>query len=146
MNIVKWLPIALLTLPLMELAALIVVIVTFGLLWAIAAQALSSLVGLAVLRHAGGTHVSRVRAAFGDGSINALSADGRGSLTLFAGILMLVPGFITDVGGLLLLAAAPFLGTGRRAADDGIIDLAPEQWHQVNDREIADRRRGDAEH
>jgi UPF0716 protein FxsA len=143
MNVAKWLLIALLALPLAELAGLIVVVVTLGLLWAVVLQAASSLAGLLVLRHAGGTHVSRVRSALGQGSITALTADGTGSLTLLAGILLLIPGFITDVAGLLLLLGAAFRRTPARPAGDGVIDLAPEQWRRVDDPALGDGRSDD---
>ena len=64
-----------------------------------------------------------------------------------AGIFLLIPGFITDVLGLLLLLAplrrglAALLGRGwRRPRADGVVDLEPEQWHQVPDAALADRR------
>jgi UPF0716 protein FxsA len=140
MNVAKWLLIALLALPLAELAAFIAVIVALGLLWALALQAASSLAGLMVLRHAGGAHVSRVRAALDQGCVTALRADGTGSLTLLAGILLLVPGFITDLVGLALLLGTTFGSGPAPAPSDGIIDLAPEQWHQVDDPKLTDRR------
>jgi len=138
MNVAKWLLIALLAFPLAELAALIAVIAMLGLLWAVTLQAASSLAGLLVLRRAGGAHVARVRAALHQGSVTALRADGTGSLTLLAGILMLIPGFITDVFGLALLVGATLASGSARPASDGVIDLAPEQWHQVDDPRITD--------
>ena len=143
MNVAKWLLIALLALPLAELAALIVVIVALGLAWAVLLQAASSFAGMMVLRHAGGTHISRVRVAVDQGNVTALSADGTGSLTLLAGILLLIPGFITDVAGLLLLIGAMFRRSPQHAADNGVIDLPPEQWHQIDDPVLSDRRGDD---
>ena len=102
-----------------------------------------------VLRHAGGNHIARVRVAMGDGGISALQADSAGTATLFAGILLLIPGFITDVVGLLLLIAplrrALAARVGRNTAqrrNDGVVDLEPEQWHQVPD-PVLPRRRDD---
>ena len=71
---------------------------------------------------------------------------------LLAGILLLIPGFITDALGLLLLLAplrralARCFGVGpapRRA--DGVVDLTPEQWHQVPDPALPDRRDNERE-
>jgi UPF0716 protein FxsA len=140
MNVAKWLLIALLALPVAELAVLIAVVVTLGLAWAVMLQAASSLTGLVVLRHAGGTHVSRVRSALGQGRITALTADGTGSLTLLAGILLLIPGFITDVAGLLVLIGTALRRTPPRPAGDGVIDLPPEQWRRVDDPALGDHR------
>ena len=139
MNVAKWMLFALLALPVAEFAAFVIVVVVLGLLAALALQAASSFAGLMVLRHAGGAHISRVRAALDEGRVTALSADGTGSLTLLAGILMLIPGFITDAIGLVLLLATAFR-RAPAATDNGVIDLAPEQWHQVEDPQLTARR------
>jgi UPF0716 protein FxsA len=65
---------------------------------------------------------------------------------LLAGILLLIPGFITDTLGLFLLLAP--LGRGVSAAlhgsppprSDGVVDLEPDQWQQVPDPKLPDRR------
>ena len=72
-----------------------------------------------VLRHAGGNHIARVRVAMGDGGFTALQADSAGTLTLLAGILLLIPGFITDVLGLLLLLAPLRRALGALLGADG---------------------------
>jgi len=152
MNVAKWLLLAVLALPVMELAAFVAVAAEIGLLGALALVAATSLAGALILRHAGGNHIARMRVALAAGSFTALEADSTGSLTLLAGILLLVPGFITDALGLLLLAAPLRRGLGaalRRgaAADhgDGLVDLPPEQWHRVPDPELSDRRENDRE-
>ena len=143
MNVAKWLLIALLALPMVELTAFIIVAVIIGLAWALLAQMACSFAGLLVLRHAGGTHVARVRAALDEGRVTALSADGTGALTLLAGILLLIPGFITDLAGLLLLLGTNFGGGRSPTASDGIVDLEREQWRQVDDPALPDRREHD---
>ncbi|MGB8041622.1 MAG: FxsA family protein, partial [Pseudolabrys sp.] len=62
-----------------------------------------------------------------------LRADRSGVALLLAGILLLIPGFISDLLALFLL-----VGSARRAAygartahNDGVVDLAPEQWHLI---------------
>jgi UPF0716 protein FxsA len=139
MNVAKWLLFALLALPFAELAAFVAVAATVGLLAAVALQIAISLAGLMLLRHAGGAHISRVRTALDSGSVTALSADGTGSLTLLAGILLLVPGFITDFIGPIVLLSTLFRRQPPPAANDGIIDLPPEQWHPVEDPRLTDR-------
>ena len=66
---------------------------------------------------------------------------------MLAGILLLIPGFITDVLGLLLLLAplrralARLIGAqAPPARADGVVDLEPEQWHRVPDAALPDRR------
>ena len=143
MNVAKWLLMAVLMLPFLELAAFIAVAAEIGFLPALALSALGSFAGLLVLRHAGGSHIARVKVALGEGSFGALQADGRGSLILLAGILLLIPGFITDALGLLLLVAPLRQGLGaavRRGQSDGVVDLPPEQWRRVPDPELPDRR------
>ena len=75
MNVAKWLLLALLALPFMELAAFIAVAGSIGFLWALALLLAASLAGALVLRHAGGNHIARVRVALGEGSFTALQAD-----------------------------------------------------------------------
>jgi UPF0716 protein FxsA len=151
MNVAKWLLLAVLLLPVMELAAFIAVAAEIGFLPALALIAAGSLVGILVLRHAGGSHISRVRVALGEGRFTALQADSSGSLVLLAGILLLIPGFITDALALLLLVTPlrQALGAAVRRGDaergDGVVDLPPEQWHRVPDPELPDRR-GDRAH
>ena len=153
MNVAKWLLLALLALPLAELAVFIAVAATIGFAWALSLLLAGSLAGGLVLRHAGGSHIARVRAAMGEGSFTALQADSSGSLTLLAGILLLIPGFITDVLGLLLLLAPLRRALGvllglkpAPARADGVVDLEPEQWHQVPDAALTDRRDNQREH
>lgn len=151
MNVAKYLLLVVLALPVMELAAFVAVAAEIGLLGALALVAATSLAGVLILRHAGGNHIARMRVALTEGSFTALEADSTGSLTLLAGILLLIPGFITDALGLLLLAAplqralAAALRRGGAEHGDGVVDLAPEQWRRVPDPELPDRRENDRE-
>jgi len=146
MNVAKYLILAILLLPLMELAAFIVVAAQIGFLPALALIAAGSFAGMLILRHAGGGHIARVKVALDEGSFTALQADSSGGLILLAGILLAVPGFITDVIALLLLvsplrrALADAFGGGPAPRVDGVVDLPPEQWHRVPDPELPDRR------
>ena len=92
MNVAKWLLSMLLVLPLMELAAFIAVSAFIGFGWALGLVLAGSLAGLLILRH-----VERLRVALDHGNFTVLRADSSGGLTLLAGILPLVPGFITDL-------------------------------------------------
>jgi UPF0716 protein FxsA len=146
MNVAKWLLLALLALPFMELAAFVAVAAAIGFAWALTLVLATSLAGALVLRQAGGSHIARVRVALGDGSFAALQADSRGFLILLAGILLLIPGFITDVVGLLLLIAplrqALGAALGRRSPatrGDGVVDLEPEQWRHLPDPALPNR-------
>ncbi len=147
MNVAKWLLLALLALPFMEVAAFIAVAQAVGFLQAVTLQIAISFAGALILRHAGGNHIARMGVALGDGSVSALQADSAGTFILFAGILLLIPGFITDVLGLLLLlsplrrALAALFGVQQAPArHDGVVDLEPEQWHRVPDSTLPNRR------
>jgi UPF0716 protein FxsA len=146
MNVAKYLILAALLLPVMELAAFIAVAAAIGFLPALALILAGSAVGVLILRHAGGHHIARMRVALGQGRFTAIQADDTGGLILIAGILLAIPGFITDALGLLLLVAplreavAAAFGRGSGAARaDGIVDLPPEQWRRVPDPELPDR-------
>jgi UPF0716 protein FxsA len=112
--------------------------------------AAGSAIGLLILRRAGGSHIARVRVALDQGSFTALQADAWGGAILIAGILLLIPGFITDIAALCLLIPplrhAMRLAIGHVVAparNDGVVDLPPEQWHQVPDPSLPDQRRRD---
>lgn len=146
MNVAKWLFGAVLLLPVMELVAFIAVAAAIGFLSAVTLLVAASLMGLLILRHAGGNHVSRIRATLGRTNFTAVQADDAGSLTLLSGILLLIPGFISGILGLILLAApvrrvlAAMLGRGKKSDGSSVVDLPPEQWHRVPDPELPDRR------
>jgi UPF0716 protein FxsA len=102
-----------------------------------------------ILQRAGGNHIGRMRVILNEGSFTQLEADGTGALTLIAGFLLLIPGFITDAAALLLLVAplrralAAALRRGPPPRQDGVVDLAPEQWRRVPDPALPDRRQSD---
>jgi UPF0716 protein FxsA len=147
MNVAKWLLLAFLALPIMELAVFVAVAATIGFALTLALVLAGSFAGGLVLRHFGGNHIARVKVALDQGSFTSLQADSSGAVTLLAGILLLIPGFITDVLGLLLLIGPlrqAIFGLFRGAAPprraDGVVDLEPEQWRRVPDPELTDRR------
>jgi UPF0716 protein FxsA len=147
MNVAKYLLLAVLALPAMELAAFIAVAAAIGILPALALIAAGSFAGLLLLRHAGGNHIARVRVALDEGRFTALQADGRGGMILLAGILLLIPGLITDVLGLLLLLpplrgalGAAMSGGGAAPRADGVVDLPPDEWRRVPDPALPDHR------
>ncbi len=151
MNVAKWLLLALLALPLLELAVFVAVAKAIGFAWALTLVLATSFAGALVLRHAGGNHIARVRVALGEGNFTALQADSSGGLILLAGILLLIPGFITDLLGLMLLIGplrqalgAIFQRGQPQPRGDGVVDLEREQWRRVPDPALPDRRDNDA--
>jgi UPF0716 protein FxsA len=146
MNVAKWLLLMLVALPFLELAAFIAVAATIGFGWALVLVLAGSFTGAWILRHATSSHIARVRVALGEGRVTALQADRDGGLVLIAGILLLIPGFITDTLAVIPLSAALWRavsGGGPAASNDGVVDLAPEQWHQVPEPTLPDQRNDD---
>jgi UPF0716 protein FxsA len=146
-NVAKWALLTLLALPFLELAVFIVVAAMVGFGWALSLVLIGSATGLLILRHATGGHIARMRVALDQGRFTSLQADGAGGLIMTAGILLLIPGFITDIVALCLLIPplrhVMRLAFGRAvgpARNNGVVDLAPEQWHQVPDPSLPDRR------
>jgi UPF0716 protein FxsA len=146
MSVAKYLLLGLLLLPVAELAAFIAVGAAIGFLSALALVLAGSFAGALILRHAGGNHIARMRVAMGQGGFTTLQADSVGAFTLLAGILLLIPGFITDAAALLVLIAplrrlvGATVGRGRAPAPDGVVDLEPEQWHRVPDPALPNRK------
>src|SRR5947209_7077375 len=98
----KWVLLAILLLPITELAAFIIVAGKIGLLPALALAFATSLVGLLLLRRAGqGQKIAQVRVSMPDGDLKAVRGSGF-SLTV-SGFLLVLPGFLTDVLGLIML-------------------------------------------
>lgn len=156
MIVAKWLLLGVLALPLAEIAVFIAVAAAWGIFQTLGLLILGSLAGVMVLRHAGGNHIARVRMAVNQGlnqsSFTALQADSSGGLILLAGILLFIPGFITDALGLLVLlvplwrALNGALGRGSPPPrGDGIVDLEPEQWRRVDDPVLPGRRADEPE-
>jgi UPF0716 family protein affecting phage T7 exclusion len=76
--------------------------------------------------------------------IYAIHLESPGLGPMIAGILLVLPGFITDAAGALLLVPAlrrrlrAAIGRAREEArrprDPSVVDLTPSEWHQVSSR------------
>jgi UPF0716 protein FxsA len=150
MSLVKWSFIGLLVLPAAELAAFIVVASQIGWLRAGVLFLGTSVLGVMLLRRSGRDNLNQLRKAFARDGLRAVHLETPGVAAMLGGILLVVPGFITDIVG-----AALFVPTARRwlsgglgrlvrqrrpdRRDDRVIDLDPTDWHRIPDR--ARRRR-----
>ena len=150
MSLVKWAIFGLLMLPFVEIAIFVAVALQLGVLAALALTILTSLAGLAVIRHAGHREVARVRSALGERTITRVELDGCGFLTVLGGLLLLLPGFLTDMLGLLLLLPPTqhwIRATLRRAlaraerasGRPDVVDLPPDQWRRVPEERLPSR-------
>ena len=92
----------LVTVPIIELAIIIQIGSMIGVWWTIALLVADSLLGAWLLMREGSRSWLRFRAAIGDGKVPAKeTADG--GLVISGGALLLTPGFLTDIVGLLFL-------------------------------------------
>lgn len=97
-----WLLIAFIAVPLLEIALFIEVGGVIGLWPTLAVVVLTAVIGTVLLRRQGLAEMNRLRAALdghGDPSAPLL----HGAMLLFAGALLLTPGFFTDAIGFALL-------------------------------------------
>jgi UPF0716 protein FxsA len=129
-----------------ELVAFGLVAWAVGLFAAIALMGLTSLAGGLVLRRAGRGHMARFRVMLRGRPIAEPATGGGDVLLAAAGILLLLPGFITDLmgAGLLIGPLRRWLGAtigraiGRARTQTGagsVIDLAADEWRPVPDHE-----------
>ena len=95
-NVAKWALFTVLALPFLELAVFIVVAAVVGFSWALSLVLAGSALGSLILRHAGRIHIAQVRVALGQDNFTGLRAHQSGGFVLIAGILLLIPGFITQ--------------------------------------------------
>ena len=135
MHPVKAIAIGLLAWPAAEFIAFLCVAAAVGFVNAIILIVLMSVAGLYVLRHfASGAQ----RIETGGGFIAASVWRG-GMAPGLGGIFFLIPGFLTSVLGIVVLFPLSrrwllagfhrlFAAPHRRAAAQGVIDLAPEEW------------------
>jgi len=97
--------ILLLALPLLEIAVFVMVGSQIGVLPTIGLVILSGIVGSVLLRWQGFGAVNRIRREMDAGNLPGREL-AHGAMIMLAGILLLIPGFISDIVGLLLFIPA----------------------------------------
>lgn len=144
MSLVKWVFIGLLVLPVAEIAAFLLVAHLTGWFWAIALFVATSIFGVMLLRRSGRGDLERLRGALARDGSQALHLESPGAATMVGGILLVFPGFITDLLGAALfvpplrrwtVTALAKLARRRRRPphDTRMIDLEPDEWRQIPD-------------
>lgn len=98
-----WLLLLFLAVPLIEIALFIQVGGLIGLWPTLAIVVLTAVAGTALVRSQGLSELNRLRASFSD-LRDPTEPLAHGAMILFAGALLLTPGFFTDALGLALLA------------------------------------------
>jgi UPF0716 protein FxsA len=146
-------PIFILALPFIEIATFIVVGGKIGVLWTIALVVLSSIAGALLLRLQGFGAINRIRNEV-EAKRNPSRELAHGAMIMLAGLLLLIPGFVTDIIGLLLFIppirdvawkflkrritvrgsfSASFGGFAARKGSDKTIDLDAEDFSRSPD-------------
>lgn len=147
MRFTPYLPLLLIAWPIAEIATLVWVGGHLGVINTVGLVLLAAFGGLALFRYVGFGLLKRVQ--------NELSA-GRmptgtvleGFIVLVAGILLILPGFLSDVMAVLLLFApirrliiaaiaarvtVSTASSGRPTPQDGIVDLDDDEWERRGD-------------
>ena len=147
LNVGKWIAIGLLALPPIEILAFVLVAAAIGVTGALLLMIATTIAGVMLLRQGGRGQVTRLRTAVADGDAIGTVVQASGIARVAAGILLIVPGFVTDALGALLLVPAfrRWLGATirhavtakrRQAGEPAVIDLAPSEWERVGDRKL----------
>ena len=139
------LPLALLGIPILEIAVFIQVGDLIGVFPTLAMIFVTAVIGTGLLRYQGFSLLARIRAETEAGRIPGAEL-GHGAMILVAGVLLLTPGFVTDTIGFLLFVPAvrsalwrfiarhvvviDVAGTGQKKGDprDPVVDLDEEEW------------------
>ncbi|TGP21900.1 MULTISPECIES: FxsA family protein [unclassified Mesorhizobium] len=141
-------PLFLLLLPLLEIAGFVIVGREVGALATVGLVLLSTIAGSLLLRHQGFGVMARVRTEM-DAGRDPSRQLAHGAMIVLAAILLIIPGFITDIAAILLLlppvrdlawrllknriVLATSLSSGFRARRDKVIDLDDSDYSREDD-------------
>ncbi len=145
MRLTPYLPLVLIAWPIAEIATLVWVGGHLGVINTVGLVLLAAFGGLALFRYVGFGLVRRVQAELSAGRMPT-GALLEGFVVLVAGVLLILPGFLSDVLAFLLLFApirrliiaaiaarltvSAMPSSGRRAPEDGIVDLDEDEWER----------------
>lgn len=147
----KSLTIAILLLPFLEIAVFVLVATQIGVLQAFGLIFLACVAGVLLLRHAGRSQMNRLRAALAEG--NRPEIKDLGLSTFLAGVLLLIPGFLTDILAIMLLippvrrllagAFGHMVVTKPPSGEPSVVDLDQDEWRRVPEAELPPPQRPD---
>ncbi|MGH6769667.1 MAG: FxsA family protein [Xanthobacteraceae bacterium] len=151
MSLVKWVFVGLILLPAAEIVAFILVALAIGWLGAAGLFLATTILGAFVLKRSARRDFERLRGTISRDGLGAVALDSPGVGSLIGGILLVFPGFITDLLGALLLVPAIRRAlrtmiarsrlSHRAQRRPGVVDLTPEEWRQVSEKAIDDARK-----
>ena len=134
---------AILSLPLIEIAVLIFVGSNIGVFPTIGLIILTGFLGMLLLRIQGFAVISRIRTEMGSGQVLDKSVADAAMIAL-AGVFLIIPGFVSDIIGILLflppVRALIRTAIGKRVtivrsnsgAQPGVVDLDPADYHRTD--------------
>ena len=134
---------AILSLPLIEIAVLIFVGSNIGVFPTIGLIILTGFLGMLLLRIQGFAVISRIRTEMDSGQIPDKSMADAAMIAL-AGVFLIIPGFVSDIIGILLflppVRALIRTAIGKRVtivrsnsgAQPGVVDLDPADYHRTD--------------
>jgi UPF0716 protein FxsA len=138
MHILRRLAVFLAILPLLELVIFVAVASTIGFWNAVLLTIATSVIGALLLRLHGQTNLRQFQHSLSEGLAISGNVAGPGLFTLLAGLLLLLPGFLTDLIAVVMLVpqirrlfAAMVIRTLRTEAakpPPGVVDLDPGEW------------------
>jgi UPF0716 protein FxsA len=129
-----------------EVAVFLIIAWVFGSFAAVFALLATSALGMLVLARMGRRFVGRLADLLSQRGLGAAGTRSGGLLTTVGGLLLVLPGFITDCVGLLLLVPAvqqrliDRAPTGRPRPTKGVLELDRSQWRDLPDRHIENDR------
>jgi UPF0716 family protein affecting phage T7 exclusion len=121
-----------------EISVFLYVVDEIGFIGAILLLLATSYVGVRLLRRVGGAARQRLfdvlqRQQTGFSLLDIGLRDG--AVAALAAILLIIPGFLSDVLGLVLAAASAgfwWHAPPAQRSDPGVLDLAPDEWHPLD--------------
>lgn len=143
----RWLVLGVLALPFAEFFAFWWVAARAGALVALVGVVATSALGVLLLK--GGAKLLLAQVASGRVVVLSGEAARSGVMMAFAGLLLALPGFLTDVLALMLIAYALLsrtrsdvaaAGPARSPAPPGVVDLDPADWREDAARDPVRRR------
>lgn len=148
MRLSPYLPLLLIAWPIAEIATLVWVGGYLGVINTVGLVLLAAFGGLALFRYTGFGLLRRVQTELSAGRMPTGTLL-EGLVVLIAGILLILPGFLSDVLALLLLFApvrrliiavvasrltvSTATSSNRRPMEDGIVDLDEDEWERRGD-------------
>jgi len=146
-NVGKWIAIGLIALPPIEILAFVLVAAAIGLAGALALMIATTVAGVMVLRQSGRSPVTRLRSAMTDGEAIGTVVQSSRLARVAAGILLTIPGFVTDALGALLLVPTfrrwlgatirhAVMAERKQAGEPSVIDLEPGEWKRLGDKKL----------